>query len=79
MILKCAAIEAKRLYPHLVCVALHPGTVDTALSAPFTARTPPERLFTPTQSADYLLRVLAELGPSDSGGVFAWDGQQIQY
>ena len=79
MILKCAAIEASRLYPNLTCVALHPGTVDTALSQPFTSRTPAERLFTPDKSAGHLLDVLAALGPTDSGGVFAWDGTSIEY
>ena len=79
MILKCAAIEASRLYPNLTCVALHPGTVDTALSQPFTSRTPAERLFTPEKSAGHLLDVLAALGPTDSGGVFAWDGTSIEY
>ena len=40
MYIKCAAIEAGRTRKELVCVALHPGTVDTALSKPFTRRTP---------------------------------------
>jgi NAD(P)-dependent dehydrogenase (short-subunit alcohol dehydrogenase family) len=79
MLLKCAAIEAKRLWPQLTCVALHPGTVDTHLSKPFTARTAPERLFSAKQSTDYLARVIADLTPSDSGGFFAWDGARIQF
>ena len=36
--LRCAAIELKRTHRESVCVALHPGTVDTALSEPFQAR-----------------------------------------
>ncbi len=79
MLLKCAAVEASRLYKKLVCVALHPGTVDTNLSKPFTGRTPAEKLFSAERSADYLLAVLAELKPSQSGKVFAWDGSEIEY
>ena len=30
-----AAIELKRKRPEAICVAIHPGTVDTKLSAPF--------------------------------------------
>ena len=38
MVIRTGAIEAKRTRPHLVCVTLHPGTVKTALSDPFTKR-----------------------------------------
>jgi NAD(P)-dependent dehydrogenase (short-subunit alcohol dehydrogenase family) len=35
-IVRCAAIELARTRPEAACVALHPGTVDTELSAPFS-------------------------------------------
>ncbi len=35
MLLKTAAIEVARTHPQAVLAALHPGTVDSALSAPF--------------------------------------------
>ena len=66
-------------WPDLICVALHPGTVDTGLSKPFTSRTPREKLFTPSQSCAYLCRVMDGLDRSDSGGFFAWDGQPIPF
>ncbi len=77
MLLKCTAIEAKRRWPQLVVAGLHPGTVDTALSAPFQSRVPEGKLFTPEYCATSLLRVLDGLTPQDSGQVFAWDGQLI--
>ena len=79
MILKTAAIEAARKWPHLVVLALHPGTVDTNLSAPFSTRVPDDQLFTTTQAATYLARVIETRTPEDSGGFFAWDGKPIPW
>ncbi|MDJ0940942.1 MAG: SDR family NAD(P)-dependent oxidoreductase [Woeseiaceae bacterium] len=73
------SIEHARRRPKSVVVSLHPGTVRTSLSEPFTARTPAEKLFTPEQSAGYLLEVIDRLGPDDTGGFFAWDGTRIEY
>lgn len=78
-LLKTIAIEQTRRRPQSIVAALHPGTVDTPLSRPFTSRTPEEKLFTPEQSADYLLGVVDSLTPEDSGGFFAWDGTRIEY
>ncbi len=78
MIVKSAAIELRRSRPQAICTALHPGTVDTALSKPFQVRVPADKLFTAQFSADRLLAVLAELEPKDTGEIFAWDGDRIQ-
>jgi NAD(P)-dependent dehydrogenase (short-subunit alcohol dehydrogenase family) len=79
MLVKTLAIEHARRWPDSVVVALHPGTVDTALSKPFSSRVPAERLFTPSQSAGYLLAVIDDLTPAATGGFFAWDGTPIEY
>lgn len=73
------AIELRRTHPQAIVAALHPGTVDTGLSAPFQRGVAPEKLFTPRQSAQYLLDVLNRLTPEDSGGLFAWDGTRLPY
>ncbi|HST91500.1 MAG TPA: SDR family NAD(P)-dependent oxidoreductase [Brevundimonas sp.] len=77
MILRNLAVEMGRTHPQAVIAGLHPGTVDTGLSAPFQKGLAPEKLFTPTASAQHLLSVLDGLQPSDSGGFFAWDGNRI--
>jgi len=79
MIIKGLAIEAKRRWPSLVCVALHPGTVRSKLSDPFTSKMRPDQLFSPEQSCEHLCRVIESLGPDDSGNFYAWDGQVIPY
>lgn len=79
MLLKTASIEHARRNRSSVVVALHPGTVDTRLSAPFQSNVPDEQLFTPETSAGHLLDVVDGLTPDDSGGFFAWDGQAIPF
>jgi len=78
-IIRTTAIELARSRPEAICVALHPGTVDTPLSQPFQAAVAQDRLFTPAVAAAHLLHVLGELTPMDSGGLFAWDGQRLPY
>ena len=77
MLVKTLAIELARSRPDAFCAALHPGTVDTALSQPFQRGVSPERLFTPDLAAQHLLKVLDRLGPTDSGRCFAWDGSTV--
>lgn len=76
-IVKTAAIELARTHPNAICVALHPGTVDTRLSAPFQRAVKTDKLFTPDYSAESLLAVIARLKPNDSGSLLAWDGERI--
>jgi NAD(P)-dependent dehydrogenase (short-subunit alcohol dehydrogenase family) len=76
-LIRTLSIELARTHPELVCVALHPGTVDTPMSAPFQAGVAPEKLFTPAYSASALLSVLDGLNPAQSGRIFAWDGSEI--
>jgi NAD(P)-dependent dehydrogenase (short-subunit alcohol dehydrogenase family) len=77
MLVRNFAIELARSHPQALAVALHPGTVDSRLSAPFQRGVAPEKLFSADQAAGHLLDVLAALGPADSGGLFAWDGTRL--
>ncbi len=79
MLIRTLAIEHRRTRPLGICVALHPGTVDTALSAPFQTGVPDDRLFTPEQSAQALLAVIDALDVDANGGFFAWDGRPIPW
>lgn len=75
---RTAAIELRRKSKTLICVGLHPGTVDTGLSEPFQKRVPEKQLQTPHQAADHLLQVIDNLTPEDSGHLFDWAGNEIQ-
>ena len=60
-------------------MALHPGTVDTPLSAPFQKGVSPDRLFTPAFAAERLLSVIETLTPAQTGHFLAWDGRDIPF
>ncbi len=77
MIIKNLSIEHGRRHKQAIIVGLHPGTVDTALSKPFQKSVPDGQLFTPEQSAAYLLDVMQKLTPTETGKCFAWDGKEI--
>jgi NAD(P)-dependent dehydrogenase (short-subunit alcohol dehydrogenase family) len=79
MALKSLAIEWRIALPRCTVASLHPGTVGSPLSAPFTRRTEPERVFTPAQSASYLKEVLHKLSPVQSGRFWSWDGTEIPW
>ena len=74
MFLRTASIEIARKRPQAVCLALHPGTVRTQLSDPFSGRR--ERL-EPEQSAALLLEVIDRAGRS--GMFLAHDGSEIPW
>ena len=78
-LMRTLSIELARANPAACVATLHPGTVDTELSKPFQGNVPAGKLFTATDSAERLWRVLDGLGPDDSGRLFAYDGSVIPY
>ncbi|PLK25778.1 SDR family NAD(P)-dependent oxidoreductase [Novosphingobium sp. TH158] len=79
MLVRNFAIELSRSRPQAIAVSLHPGTVDTGLSAPFQRGVPDGKLFTPAQSAASLLAVIDGLASEDNGSFLAWDGSRIEF
>lgn len=76
MLLKTAAIELKRKQPQAVLVALHPGTVRSALSQPFRG----DQIGRPAdQAAAELLAVIDGLTPADTGRFIAYDGVALPW
>ena len=79
MFMRTLAIEWARGSRPIAVTCLHPGTVATDLSAPFTGDARGREVFSPALAARQLLDVLAELAPEDTGGFLAWDGQPIPW
>lgn len=79
MLIKTLSIELARRNPSAICVALHPGTVDTALSEPFQSSVPNGKLFSPQLAATNLLGVLDSATVEDTGRLLAWDGARISF
>ena len=75
-LVRTLAIEARRTHPDTIVAALHPGTVETQLSAPFRGE---RETVAPDAAAANLLRVIDRLTPAQSGGFFAWDGSAIPF
>jgi len=80
MLTKNLAIElSKNKKFNTICVALHPGTVDTDLSRPFSKNVEPKKLFTTEECVDNLLSVINGLEEEDSGCFFDWSGKKISW
>lgn len=79
MTIRCLAIEVARNRKEMICVGLHPGTVDSQLSKPFQGGVAEDKLFAPETAAGHLLEVVDGLAAADSGKVFAWDGKEIPF
>lgn len=74
---RTAAIEVRRRKPDAICIALHPGTVATALSAPFAKSGLDVR--PPATAARDLLAVIDGLVAADSGGFRDQNGAVIPW
>lgn len=77
MVVKTTAIEASRSNRQAVVIGLHPGTVRSHLSEPFSQNVPEEKLFTPEYSVEKLDAVLDSVSIEQSGKCLAWDGSII--
>lgn len=72
-----AAIELRRRQRNSICIALHPGTVHTDLSAPF-AKSGLE-VQSPDLAAQRILGVIDRLGCEDSGCFFDHHGKRVPW
>jgi NAD(P)-dependent dehydrogenase (short-subunit alcohol dehydrogenase family) len=78
MVIKNIAIEIERKNKEAIIVALHPGTVNSTLSAPFLNSGNKLNIFEPEQAAEKLLSVINQLSPEDSGKFFDYNGDEIE-
>lgn len=78
-LLRTLAIETRRRHPNLCVLALHPGTTDTPLSAPFQRNVPEHKLFSPPRAAKQLAAIIDGAGENQHGRFIAWDGEPIPW
>ncbi len=70
------AIELSRSHPQSICVALHPGTVETPLTEKYAGNHP---TVPPQQAATNLLGVLDGLTPDETGLFYDWAGKRVPW
>jgi len=71
-----AAIELGRTHKDLICVALHPGTVETSFTEKYVANHP---TVPAPEAAQNLLCVLDGLTPEQTGKFFDWQGKEVPW
>ncbi|WP_371037366.1 MULTISPECIES: SDR family NAD(P)-dependent oxidoreductase [unclassified Rhodosalinus] len=71
-----AAVEIARTRPEAVIAALHPGTVETALTAKYAGGHP---TVTPERAAERLAEVVERLQPRHSGGFYDYAFEEIPW
>jgi NAD(P)-dependent dehydrogenase (short-subunit alcohol dehydrogenase family) len=79
MMLRCAALEMRRVNSAAKIMAYHPGTVDTPLSQPFQTNVAPEKLFSPERAAKALDTVLSNLEADGELSYLDWRGETIPW
>ena len=79
MMLRCAALELRRINPAVKVLAYHPGTVDTPLSRPFQKGVPAEKLFTPERAAEALEGVMSRFEVEGDLAYLDWRGEPIPF
>ena len=77
--LKTLDNECRHRHPGATVLAIHPGTTDTDLSAPFQRTVRPGKPYSPATTAARILAVLRDQGPEASGRFLNWDGREIPW
>ncbi len=78
-IIKTLSIEWGRNLKNVCVAALHPGTTDTPLSAPFHRNVPESQIFTPEKSVAYMTDLMNKLEPDHTGKFWSFDGENLPW
>lgn len=79
MLVKSSSIELARYNKTATLISLHPGTTDSALSAPFQKNLPEGQLKTAADTALRLIAVIEQLTPEQTGALVNWNGAVLPY
>lgn len=75
-IIKTSALEIKNKFKKSICVAIHPGTVNTDLTKKYVGNHPNVQ---PNEAAVNILNVINSLNHDDTGRFFDWAGKQVEW
>ena len=76
-LVKSFSIELNRKNKDIICLSIHPGTVDTKLSKPFKKNGLNTRK--PKEAANDIIKVLKKINISHNGKLLDYKGNEIPY
>ena len=79
MFTRTLAIELRRRAPGVICIAVHPGTVATGLSAPYRTSIDSDSVFPPLKAAEQLWQVVQSITSEDGARFLDWAGKPIPW
>lgn len=79
MFVRNLSVELPRRIKPVTCVAVHPGTTKTPLSAPFEQSLAQLQVHDPEETARNLLKIYDDLDESDNGHFLSWDGSELPW
>lgn len=75
-VVRTASIELARTHKQAACVALHPGTVQTAFTEKYLGRHPSVPA---AEAAENLLGVIADFSAENTGKFYDWAGKEVPW
>lgn len=79
MLVRTLSVELPRRCKPIACVALHPGTTDSALSSPFTQSLAQLQVHSPAETAGNLMSVVEGVTLNENGHFMSWDGSDLPW
>ena len=79
MLVRGLSVELPRRCKPVACVALHPGTTESALSEPFRQSLAQLKVHRPEETAANLFAVLNGVTDADNGRFLSWDGSELPW
>lgn len=79
MLVRGLSVELPRRCKPVACVALHPGTTESALSEPFRQSLAQLKVHSPAETAANLFAVLDAVTEDDNGRFLSWDGSELPW
>lgn len=79
MLVRNLSVELPRRCRPVSCVAVHPGTTESPLSAPFQQSLAQLQVHTPRETARNLLAVIDGMDEQTNGRFYNWDGNELPW
>jgi NAD(P)-dependent dehydrogenase (short-subunit alcohol dehydrogenase family) len=79
MLIKTLSLELAYTNKNAICIGIHPGTVDTKLSSPFTEKMRNKKIFTKDEAAGYLMNIINNVDSLQNGYIIDWQEKKIDY